>query len=185
MKRFILTGAPGAGKTEIIRHLQLGGFRVVAEAATDLIIAAQAQGIAEPWHDPQFVEAIAREQKEREAESAGLSDEVQFYDRSVVCTAALAVYMGHAFPPFLISELDRITKERVYERQVFFVTNLGFVIPTGVRRITFKECLRFEEVHERTYRDFGFEVLYVGPGSVAERAKIIKSAVSKLNSSKS
>jgi predicted ATPase len=44
MRRFIITGAPGAGKTAIIRQLELDGFSVFEEAATDLIAAAQAQG---------------------------------------------------------------------------------------------------------------------------------------------
>jgi predicted ATPase len=33
MNRFILTGTPGAGKTAIIRRLELDGFSVVEEAA--------------------------------------------------------------------------------------------------------------------------------------------------------
>jgi len=47
MRRFIITGAPGAGKTAIIRQLELDGFSVVEEAATDVIAAAQARGTAE------------------------------------------------------------------------------------------------------------------------------------------
>jgi hypothetical protein len=38
MKRFILTGAPGAGKTAIIRQLEIDGFSVIDEAATDMIV---------------------------------------------------------------------------------------------------------------------------------------------------
>jgi predicted ATPase len=37
MRRFILTGAPGAGKTAVIRQLEIDGFSVVEEAATDII----------------------------------------------------------------------------------------------------------------------------------------------------
>ena len=52
MKRFILTGAPGAGKTAVIRQLELDGFGVVEEAATDIIALEQARGVAEPWKYP-------------------------------------------------------------------------------------------------------------------------------------
>lgn len=48
MKRFIVTGAPGAGKTAIIRQLEHDGFSIVEEAATDVIALEQARGIAEP-----------------------------------------------------------------------------------------------------------------------------------------
>jgi len=66
MKRFIVTGAPGAGKTAVVRQLELEGFSVVEEAATDVIAAAQTQGTAEPWRDPSFIDAIARLQRDRQ-----------------------------------------------------------------------------------------------------------------------
>lgn len=49
MKRYILTGAPGAGKPAILRHLELDGYGVVEEAATDVIEMEQTQNVAEPW----------------------------------------------------------------------------------------------------------------------------------------
>src|SRR5579859_1723165 len=104
MKRFIITGAPGAGKTTIIRKLQLEGFSVVEEAATDVIAAAQAQGTAEPWRDSSFIDAIAHLQRDRQIQASLSTDEVQFHDRSVVCTAALAIYLSHPLSPFLAGE---------------------------------------------------------------------------------
>ena len=105
MRRFIITGAPGAGKTAIIRQLELDGFSVVEEAATDVIAAAQAQGTVEPWRHPSFIDAIAHLQRDRQIRASYQPDEVQFHDRCIVCTAALAVYLGYAFSPFLTSEL--------------------------------------------------------------------------------
>ena len=37
MKRYILTGAPGCGKTSIIHALEMTGCSVVRESATDII----------------------------------------------------------------------------------------------------------------------------------------------------
>lgn len=177
MRRFIITGAPGAGKTAIIRQLELDGFSVVEEAATDVIAAAQAQGTAQPWEHPSFIDAIAHLQRDRQIRAACQSDDVQFHDRCIVCTAALAVYLGHAYTPSLVSELERIKKEEVYQRRVFFVRNLGFITPTEARRISFEETVRFEKIHEEIYRGFGFELISVEPGSLVERAGIIKAAI--------
>ncbi|MEW2379094.1 AAA family ATPase [Micromonospora sp. NPDC047812] len=49
MRRYVLTGAPGAGKTTLADALRRRGWDVVAEAATDVIAAEQEQGGAEPW----------------------------------------------------------------------------------------------------------------------------------------
>src|SRR4249919_2442233 len=117
MRRFIITGAPGAGKTAIIRQLELDGFSVVEEAATDIIAAAHAQGTVQPWTDPSFIDAIARMQRDRQIRASSQPDEIQFHDRSAVCTAALAIYLGHPYTPLLSGELERIKKESIYERR--------------------------------------------------------------------
>ena len=44
MPRFVLTGTPGSGKTAMVRLLEREGYRVVAEAATDVIALEQALG---------------------------------------------------------------------------------------------------------------------------------------------
>jgi predicted ATPase len=177
VRRFIITGAPGAGKTAIIRQLELDGFSVVEEAATDVIASSHAQGTVEPWRHPSFIDAIAHLQRDRQIRASYQPDVVQFHDRCAVCTAALAVYLGHPFSPFLASELERVKREAIYQNRVFFVRNLGFITSTEARRISFEETVRFERIHEETYRDFGFELVSVEPGSLAERVGVIKAAI--------
>src|SRR5215472_2767507 len=130
MRRFIITGAPGAGKTAIIRQLELEGFSVVEEAATDVIAAAHAQGAIDPWTHASFIDAIAHLQRDRQMRASHQPDDVQFHDRSTVCTAALAVYLGYPFSLFLTSELERIQEAGIYQSRVFFIRNLGFVTHT-------------------------------------------------------
>ena len=177
MKRFILTGAPGSGKTTILRQLEHDGFGVVEEAATDVIALEQALGAAEPWSHPSFIDSIAKLQRQRQIRASCQPDEVQFHDRSAVCTAALAHYLGHGISGMLSRELERIRTELIYQRRVFFIRNLGFVAPTEARRISFEETLRFERVHEKTYRDFGFELVSIEPGSLTDRVAAIKAAL--------
>jgi predicted ATPase len=180
MKRFIITGAPGSGKTAIIRHLELDGFSVVEEAATDIIAAAQARGTAEPWTHPSFIDEIATLQRDRQLRASHQPDGIQFHDRSAVCTAALAAYLGYSISPVLSAELERIRKDAIYEKEVFFIRNLGFITPTEARRITFEETLRFEKIHEETYRDYGFELVQIEAGALANRIRQIKSELKSL-----
>ena len=177
MRRFIITCAPGAGKTAIIRQLELDGFGVVEEAATDVIAAGHARGTMDLWKQPSFLDAIAHLQRERQIRASAQPDEVQFHDRSVVCTAALAIHLGYPFSPFLAGELERIQKEAVYQNRVFFIRSLGFITPTEARRISLEDALRFEKIHEETYRGFGFELVSVEPGSVADRVRVIQAAI--------
>jgi predicted ATPase len=177
MRRFIITGAPGAGKTAIIRQLQLEGFSVVEEAATDVIAVAQAQGTVEPWLRPSFIDTVARLQKDRQIRASCQPGEVQFHDRCVICTAALAVFLGYPVTPFLSAELARVQKQSIYQPRVFFIRNLGFITPTEARRINMEDALRFEKIHEETYRNLGFELFPVERGRLSERVGTIKAAV--------
>ena len=177
MRRFIITGAPGSGKTAIIRQLELDGFSVVEEAATAVIAAAHAQGAVQPWTDPSFIDTIATLQRDRQIRASYQPDEVQFHDRCVVCTAALAIHLGYPFSSFLAGELTRVREEAIYQNRVFFIKNLGFMTPTDARRISFEETVRFEKIHEETYRTFGFELVSVEPRSLEERVGIIKAAI--------
>lgn len=178
MKRYVLTGAPGAGKTAVLRQLELDGFSVVEEAATDIIALWQANGIAEPWTWPQFIDTIVRLQQIRHHRGCSFNDSVQFHDRSVVCTAALADYLEVRRPQSLVKELERITTENVFERSALFMENLGFITTSEARRITYDEAMRFEDIHRRVYRDFGFKIIEIKPGSVADRVREIKQALS-------
>ena len=174
VKRFVLTGAAGSGKTAIIRQLELDGFGVVEEAATDIIALEQARGIAEPWTVPSFIDSVVDLQRRRQIHASSMPEAIQFHDRSAMCTAALATYLGYPVSTILSEELERIKTEAVYQEHAFFIRNLGFITSTEARRISFEETLRFERIHEETYRSFGFEIVSIAAGSVAERVAAIK-----------
>jgi predicted ATPase len=177
MRRFILTGTPGSGKTSIIRQLEIDGFSVVEEAASDINMLEHARGVGEPWKLPSFIDSITELQRRRQVQASWGTNGVQFHDRSAICTAALAVWLGYSLSDALSCELTRLETEAIFQKRVFFIQNLGFMRPTEVRRISFEEALRFERVHEETYRKFGFEIVPVAPGSLADRVDAIKRVV--------
>jgi len=178
MKRYILTGTPGSGKTAILRTLEIAGYYVVEEAATDIIALQQAQSVAEPWTRPAFIDDITNLQKQRQTQTSELSSGVQFYDRSPICTHALSTYLGFPISIALSKEIARINEGQIYEKQVFFIENLGFVEPTQARRISFEDSLRFEKIHEETYRSLGYECIKIAPEKLSARVERIKRLVS-------
>jgi predicted ATPase len=174
MKRFVLTGAPGAGKTAILRQLELNGYGVVEEAATDVIALTQASGIAEPWIQPSFIDAITDLQMLRQIRASNGQEEIQFHDRCAICTAALARYLGCSISAKLSDEIERIGRESIFQRSVFFIRNLGFITKTEARRISLEETLRFEQIHLETYRSYGFEIVSIEAGALADRVAAVE-----------
>ena len=175
MPAYILTGAPGAGKTAVLRLLETLGHAVVEEAATDVIALAQAFGRAEPWHDPDFIDKVVALQRERQRQEAArpAARGRVFYDRSPACTLALSRFLGFPDSVRLTGEIERMLAEGGYETTAFLIRNQGFIEPTAARRISFEDSLAFERLHEQAYRDLGFDLIDVPPGPLAERAALI------------
>jgi predicted ATPase len=174
MRHIILTGAPGAGKTAVLRQLEVLGHPVVEEAATDVIALAHARGRDET-HDglPAFLDAIIALQERRRLASAASAHPWVFHDRSPICTLALAAYAGTAATPALEAALADIARDAFYDQRVMFVRNLGFIVNTAARRISFEETLRFEAIHEQTYRRLGYDLEVIEAGEVMDRARAI------------
>ena len=176
MRRYILTGTPGAGKTSMLLELGRRGHPVVHEAATDVIARATRDGVDRHWEQTSFIANILAVQRERQSAPTTAGSGVQFYDRSPICTLALAEYLYHPAPATLVAEIERIRSECFYEHEVFFVRDLGFVVRTDARRITYEESLEFEAVHVAAYESLGYELIDVPQETVAERAGLIEGA---------
>ncbi len=177
MARYVLTGAPGCGKTALLEALRARGYATVAEAASSVISAEQANGVDAPWAVPGFIDAVAAVQRLRQL--AATPHGTVFFDRSPVDTLALARYAHHPTSPALTDELERIAKEQVYERQVFLVRPLGFAQWTTARRISFEDSLVFEQIHIDAYRECGYELIDVPIASIEERADLVESYITR------
>ena len=184
MPFYILTGAPGSGKTAIVRSLEAGGSAVVEEAATDVIALEQALGRAEPWRDPGFIGqviALQRQRQDRARQACAYADPgaAAFFDRSPACTLALARFLGSPVTPLLDAEISQALADGGYEPTVFFVRNQGFVHPTAARRITYEDSLTFERLHEQVYRDLGFQLVEVPSAPLPDRTALIRQTVAQ------
>jgi predicted ATPase len=174
-QRYILTGAPGAGKTALIRLLESRGEEIVEEAATDVIALAQASGTDRPWEQPRFIADIAALQAFREA--APMRSPRRFSDRSIFCTLALAGWLGHPVPRDVLDGAGKLATSGWFERRVYFIAQLGFIQHTEARRISLDDATRFGALHAAVYRRFGFELVPIRPASIPERADLILASV--------
>ena len=99
MRRFIITGAPGSGKTAIIRQLELDRFSVVEEAATD-VIATTCSGV-EPWRELLFIDAISSVCKKERQPARPISRMMFSFTTAVPCAPRRSLSPAILIHPFL------------------------------------------------------------------------------------
>lgn len=179
MRRYILTGTPGAGKTPILLELERRGHPVVREAATDVIPRA-ARGVDRHWERASLIDNILAVQRERQAAPATAGSGAQF------CGSATVLPSAHwLWPNISVILRLRPWSQRSTASAANASTNarcsssrdLGFVERTDARRIAYEQSLEFEAVHIATYTSLGYQLIDVPRGTVADRADLIEGAI--------
>ena len=138
---------------------------------TDRIFHDQTLGITEPWKLPKFIDDIVRIQKQRQ--QLQTMGDIQFYDRSPFCTYALSEYLNFEPSPLLLEEIERIQNNKIYQKEAFFINNLGFTTPTTARQISFEETLKFEKIYNQVYKKFGFTLVEIPALNLLKRIETI------------
>ena len=135
-----------------------------------MITTMQAQGVEEAWTRSDFCDSFVVLQRARRTAPPPSGATTQIFDRSPLCTLALARYLNQPATPLLAEEVARVTGERVYQPTVFLVRPLGFIEPTAARRISYADTLAFDAVHQAVNRDRGVTIVDVPPAAATDRA---------------
>ena len=94
-------------RTKLLRALAARGYPVIEEAATDVINAPAARGVDEPWTGDDYCDRIVALQRRRQIAPVPGTVDVQIYDRSPLCTLALARFLRRPLTPLLSEQVVR------------------------------------------------------------------------------
>jgi predicted ATPase len=131
--------------------------------------------VAEPEREPDFIARVVELQIARQR--AATVRELWFFDRSPLCTLALARHLDRPMPPVLRAELDRIVTEHVYQPVVFFLEAPAELENTPIRRIDPAGAREFGRLHVRVYERFGFVLHRIPVLPTTDRADLALAAV--------
>jgi len=174
-RRFVLTGAPGSGKSSVLAALAADGVATVAEPARQVLAQQRASGgDGVPDRDPGRFVALMLARAVAAYDAAAETAPVVF-DRGVPDLFAYADWYG--LETAAIAEAAARCR---YDAPVFVAPDWPAIYRTDEERtMTFEEACRFGESLRLAYRRCGYDLVDLPLADVATRSHFIQSRIGR------
>ena len=177
--RYIITGGPGAGKTSIISSLKMRGYLVAPEAATEIIEQGLKNLIEKPWLADDYHIRMYELILKRQIEVQNSSKPIAFFDRGHLDGISYILLQKRTLYQYIVDCVQASIDTQYFNKKVFFIDSLGFVIPGPARDEDLEESLQKAHCLEQNYLEMGYEIIHIHPGSVEERTQLIIDYITK------
>jgi predicted ATPase len=174
--RYILTGAPGSGKTTILRKLE-AGIRTVAEPAREILANQKlVHGRGTPDQDPSlFLNLLLRRSIEKYDAVQG-SDGPVLYDRGIPDCVGYAVRLGADPEPAIAAS----AKYRYHPEVLVLEPWREIYTKDDERTMSFAESVKFNENLLEGYRQAGYTLIPVPRDTIEGRAAFISDFINRV-----
>ena len=171
-RKYIITGAPGTGKTTLLEALKFEGYLCMDEISRK-VIQSQQQGRSDgtPWQNlSKFTELVYLEFVDK----LNGNPEAIFTDRSPLDLIAYHLLEGKPVPSFL----DDLSYHEKFHRKVFFAPVWKEIFEQDEQRQqTFEYGVELETVLLETYREKNFEVVMIPKETVPLRVNFVQESI--------
>lgn len=175
-KRIVITGGPGTGKTALVSQLESLGYPCFHEIIREMTLKARREepGSAQQTNPLAFVRDPLAFNKEilegrmdqfRAAEQ--LQDPVVFYDRGLPDVIAYMDYFNQSYDAYFTDPCRRMR----YDMAVVLPPWKAIYRQDHERMESFEEACEIHRCLENSYRECGYEVQAIHPGTVEERCR--------------
>lgn len=166
----VFSGAPGSGKTSLLKRLSADGSELVPEPARQIIAEQRiVHGNALPDKDPSLFtrELLLRSVEQFDRRRA--SDGLVYFDRGIPDVIAYARL--YDLP---LDEIEQACQRHRYNSQVFILPPWEEIYSTDEeRKMNFEETVRFHEFLVEAYRRSNYQLIEVPCVSVKSRVDFV------------
>ena len=171
IRKIVITGGPGTGKTSVIRELEARGHYCLHEISRQITLEAQKKGISQLFlQEPLLFSELLLEGRIRQfmdAENLG-ADHV-FIDRGIPDVVAYMDYFGNDYPPVF----QNVCTEYVYDGIFLLPPWEEIYVSDNERYESFEQATTIHDHLRKSYETAGYHPIEVPFGTVKERRDFI------------
>lgn len=174
---YVITGGPGVGKTTLLTELEHVGFKIVHEDARRIIQnEVKKGGDGLPWKNKAYYTKLMIEEsiKTYKLNSECGSGDIHFFDRGVHDALCYAQMLSIDIEDRLKTAASDIR----YNRKVFLLPPWKAIYENdNERKQGWNEAISTYNFMKLTYRKYGYELIEVPIGTIANRVEFVISQI--------
>ena len=175
LRRIVITGCSGGGKSTLIDALAARGFATMPEAGRILVREEIAHGgNALPWLDREVFGIELAKRAIAQFEAASEVTGTVLFDRGLIDPVAFLKQYGFSVPPAIA---DAVSNCR-YDKTVFYVAPWEEIYQTEDERPKpFEEAVAEFDALMAEYRSAGYRPVEIPRGDIGERCDFMLNAI--------
>ena len=182
MKRILLIGGPGSGKTTILSELKKRGFTCFEEISREIIRNAKKKGIDQLFlsNPKEFNNKILLGRINQFKACDSCNNKFIFIDRGIPDIIAYNNYIKTDSS----EEAIKASKNYIYDFIFFFPAWKKIFKNDQERYESFEEALQIEKKIFETYKTLNYQIQMVPTGEIYERTNYILNIIEKISNGK-
>src|SRR5690606_6864020 len=171
IKRIVITGGPGSGKTALINYLEKEGYQVMHEISRDVILEAQKNGIEQLFLENPilFSEKLLKGRLKQFHEGKNCAAPILFYDRGMPDVTAYMDFVDTHYP----ENFSEICLKHRYD-EIFLLPPWEEIYQQDNERYeSFEQAEKIFHFLKIGYEKYGYKVIEVPVGTIKDRVNFI------------